>query len=271
MSWKKKHLIGIGLAAALLGACGSPAAYAVSGGEPVTTDTYSTFMVSLQAGFPDGEGGSTHSCGGTMIDQQRVLTAAHCVGAASYAVFGSSDVGTGYFGPTVQTSRIVGAIVHPDYRPGQTPSAFDVAVLQLERPFTDVQPPVLPGIGSSDLTAPGTTARLLGWGWLASDQPQNPERLQFVDHALWSASDCAAAANGIDFHPEAELCVSEAGKSACSTDSGGPLLVEQAGLVYQVGVVSGAGRAGGKCGDGSRPVHYSNLASTELRGGLDLP
>lgn len=270
MSWKK-HIIGIGVAAALVVVGGSPAASAIAGGAPVADDTYSTFMVSLQAGFPDGEGGSTHSCGGTMIDQQRVLTAAHCVGTANYAVFGSSDVGTGFFDPTVQTSRIVKSDVHPDYQPGQTPSAYDVAVLHLEHPFSGVQPPALPGIGSSDLTAPGTNARLLGWGWLAADQRQNPDRLRFVDHALWAPSDCAAAPNGIDFHPEAELCAAEPGKSACSTDSGGPLLVERLGVVAQVGVVSGPGRDGGKCGDGSRPVHYSNLADTGVRAGLDLP
>jgi len=68
---------------------------------------------------------------------------------------------------------------------------------------------------------------------------------------LWDQADCSAAleaqfGSGYSL-PDTALCAGAEGRDACDGDGGGPLVCEQDGQWYQVGIVSfgiGCGRAG---------------------------
>ncbi|KAF9421594.1 hypothetical protein HW555_002527 [Spodoptera exigua] len=200
-------------------------------------------------------------CGGSLIDDRHVLSAAHCVAhmtswdvARLTARLGDHNIRTNT--ETKHIERKIKRVVR--HRGFDMRTLYnDVAVLTIDQPviFSKyVRPICLPVGGRS--TYQGKIATVIGWGSLRESGPQ-PSVLQEVSIPVWSNQECklkygGAAPGGIVDHM---LCAGKASMDSCSGDSGGPLMVNENGRWTQVGIVSwGIG-----CGKGQYPGVYTRV------------
>jgi len=200
-------------------------------------------------------GSSSPFCGGSLLSDRTVLTAAHCATDVSrfQVMVGEHDhsVGDGELRitPASWTS-------HPSYNSGNQDNDF--AIIQLASPVTftaAVSPVCLPTSSSSSFA--GKTATVTGWGTLSSGGSQ-PNILQEVDVTVSTNTQCmsgTAYSNG-DITSNM-LCASAGGKDSCQGDSGGPLVSKEGGSFSLIGVVSW----GYGCAQAGAPGVYARVTS----------
>ncbi|KAJ8918694.1 hypothetical protein NQ315_015014 [Exocentrus adspersus] len=203
--------------------------------------------------------GGRQFCGGSLIDNIHILSAAHCVAhMSSWDVarltvrLGDHNIRTNSEIRHVE-KRVKRVVRHRGF--DSRTLYNDIAILTLDSPIEfsqQIRPVCLP-TGGSDHS--GKTATVIGWGSLRESGPQ-PAILQEVNIPIWSNRDCKlkygpAAPGGIVEHM---LCAGQANRDSCSGDSGGPLMVNN-GRWVQVGIVSwGIG-----CGKGQYPGVYTRV------------
>ncbi|EDV42032.1 uncharacterized protein Dana_GF17773 [Drosophila ananassae] len=190
------------------------------------------FVVSIRS--YDG----AHSCGGSIISEYFVMTAAHCTNGRSASTlsvqYGVTDISVS--GPNVLGVRKI--IQHEAFDPNHQ-NANDISLLMVYIPFKfdgiKVAPVKLPTVSfatpQSDAGAEGV---LIGWG-LNETGGSVQETLQEVFLKIYSDEECTSRHNG-QTDPKYHICggVDEGGKGQCSGDSGGPLMYND----EQVGIVS---------------------------------
>ncbi|XP_054278589.1 proclotting enzyme-like [Macrosteles quadrilineatus] len=201
-------------------------------------------------------------CGGSLIDNTHILTAAHCVAhMTSWDVarltvrLGDHNIKTNSEVKHVE-KRVKRVVRHRNF--DMRTLYNDIAILTLDSPVTftqTIRSVCLPTTGTQ-ARFDGATATVIGWGSLRENGPQ-PAVLQEVNIPVWTNQECKlkygnAAPGGIVEH---FLCAGRATKDSCSGDSGGPLMVNTAGRWTQVGIVSwGIG-----CGKGQYPGVYTRV------------
>jgi prostatin (serine protease 8) len=277
-------LLGLALAAgATLAQAGTTEEFIV-GGSPAAEGAWP-----WQVRLLDRMDNQTGFCGGSLISDQWVLTAAHCVVMDDGPI---ESVVVGY-GSTLQSQlKLVPSaliIVHPDY---MTEHHADLALIKLAEPLTDAEwIPIADAATEQKLVTPGATLVVTGWGalWdfagfeealysrgrentvdthklLSANALVSPEQLHQVEIEMISNEECAAAyqaySEAIQDNlaiADTEICAgSPAGaKDSCYGDSGGPLVVaDENGKYVQVGVVSW----GSQCGNPVLPGVYNKLS-----------
>jgi secreted trypsin-like serine protease len=222
----------------------------IIGGTEVPNGKY-PFMVLLQMTSPKGGGGN---CGGTLIDRDSVLTAAHC--------FYSPTTGKNLLEDKLQVEAFVGRTVrssnqghtrfakwvstHPDYKGIKGLRAryntYDAAVIELRRPVWGITPIKLATSKQNNLEKPGRNATVAGWGNTIASSPYDPEppggpeipdRMHEAQVPIVSDSSAKQALDprpetrhtrGIVYSPPLMIAAGGKGKDdICHGDSGGPL------------------------------------------------
>jgi MYXO-CTERM domain-containing protein len=175
-------------------------------------------------------GGQRGLCTGTLIGEDLVLTAAHCVQASGLGFADQSQV-------TAETAVYIDSIVvgngsataaadtipHPAFR---QPGDPDIGLIRLAQPRTDREPSPV-NLNSSSAPV-GTNVDMVGYG---EDAGGSAGRIQYLE----SKTSTSCASSG--FSDSTFMCFNQQdGTGKCSGDSGGPSFL--VGTSTVVGITS---------------------------------
>jgi secreted trypsin-like serine protease len=198
-----------------------PTAFAIVGGTAVPDAKY-PFVAALLDERRGGNALNQQFCGGTLIDSDSVLTAAHCV-KSIFPTNLSVVVGRTQLSTNQGQLREVTRMYIPDGYNFNQASKNDVAVLTLKSPVTGITPVRLPPSTDNWYEQQGKLQTIAGWGTTMSGGT-SPDRMQEVKVPV--VSDADAAKPGSGFVPDLMISAGEKGKDTCQGDSGGPLSVK---------------------------------------------
>lgn len=190
-------------------------------------------------------------CGGSLVAENKVLTAAHCADGQDpsdvVAVTGRTDMTTDQGSET----PVDDIWVHPDY--SSVTAGSDVAVLTLSSPVTDAEPIDLAEAADGPVYDPGSDATVAGWG-TTSEGGSASDTLRRGTVPINSDEDCSSA-YGNDYDADGMVCAGlpDGGVDACQGDSGGPLVVN--------GRLAGVVSWGEGCARPNTPGVYARVGS----------
>ncbi len=245
-----------------------PGVSTIVGGNVTGRSNDYPFMVSLRF-----EPSNFHFCGGTLLNNRTVLTAAHCIDFDG--PFGPNppfqpeevEVAIGRYlrnSVAFRNVEVTDIISHPDFVGNLGLPFFnydsDIALLRLANPqFGEAKVNL---ISDPVLLTPGTNSTAIGWGTVR-EGGRPALRLREVDVPVVSNGSCQISYDAASF-PFTEDSITpnmvcsgfpQGEKDACQGDSGGPLLALNNGQLEQIGITS----FGEGCARPDRPGVYTNV------------
>lgn len=215
----------------------------IVGGENTTVEEFPWQVSMVYSG--------SHRCGGSIVEVNKIVTAAHCVRGVLLKYL-QVRVGATLVSDDGHLVGVMKIIEHEDYN---IPSLNnDIALLFLDEDlvFGDkVQPIPLPIQGRK--VPAGSISLVSGWGALEQGGP-SPLQLQFVAVPIVDDKLCETAVRGVI--TDTMICAGnyeEGGADSCQGDSGGPLVVS--------GVLQGVVSWGYGCAQEKLPGVYSRVSN----------
>jgi secreted trypsin-like serine protease len=223
----------------------NPVSAPIVGGTPVAAGAWPDVVAVI---------GRFGICTGTVIAEDLVLTAAHCLDIAPYEVVaGQIDLRW----PGGERRAIEWARAYPDWE-----ERYDIAVLMLTQPLRAAPRAVAQACTARDRLVTGTPLQLVGFGLTTKSGTGTNTRLHeatvaVIDGTCTTDPACAAAVA-----PGGEFTAGGHGTDACYGDSGGPVYIATAHGPALVGVVSrGLADTVYPCGEGGVYVRADKVVA----------
>jgi trypsin len=210
----------------------------INGEKVQDSDDTWRFIVSLQNKFG-------HSCGGSLISSEWILTAGHCIGFTDIALANTYSLTIG--GEKYTTDR---AISHPLYNEDTVDN--DIGLLHLKTPVTSVTPIAL----NHSLPIDDSMIQVAGWGNTLTEGSYYPDDLMQVSMPVINFDTCN---NSYLELTDNMFCAGymDGSKDSCQGDSGGPLIQDN----KLSGIVSWGGSDTQACGAPNFPGVYTRVAN----------
>ncbi|XP_023947660.1 trypsin, alkaline B-like [Bicyclus anynana] len=191
------------------------------------------------------------NCGGSIINNRSVLTAAHCIQHGNLNTHrvrsGSSNASSGG-----RLHDISSRLVHPHYNQGTLNN--DIGMFRVSSAF-QFGPTVRAAaiIGQNAIIPDNALVWAIGWGWTSHGGNNPSEQLRHVQIRTTPVARCQRAYTGFTI-TAAMICAAwdTHGRGSCQGDSGSPLIHNN--------VVVGATSFGMRCADPNYPTVYARVA-----------
>uniref|UniRef100_A0A668UWK0 Peptidase S1 domain-containing protein n=1 Tax=Oreochromis aureus TaxID=47969 RepID=A0A668UWK0_OREAU len=210
--------------------CGKPKLNTrIVGGQAAPVGSW-PWQVSLQSS-------GSHFCGGSLINSQWVLTAAHCFQTGLTVNLGRQSLQGS--NPNAVSRTVTQIIKHPNYNSETFDN--DICLLQLSSSvtFNSYISPVCLASSNSTFYS-GVNSWVTGWGNIGEGASlPSPQNLMEVEVPVVGNRQCKCD-YGVGTITDNMICagLSAGGKDSCQGDSGGPMVSKQSGRWIQAGIVS---------------------------------
>ncbi|XP_048038408.1 elastase-1-like [Megalobrama amblycephala] len=227
----------------------------VVGGEVASPNSW-PWQISLQ--YLSGSS-YYHTCGGSLIRTNWVLTAAHCVDTTRTwrVVLGDHDIYTQE--GREQYMSVSQVTIHPSWNRNNVAAGYDIALLRLSSAATLNSYVKLATLPPSGQVLPHNNAcYITGWGLTQTGGSLSAKLKQaylpVVDHSTCSRSDWWGSTV-----KSTMVCAGGGSLSGCNGDSGGPLNCQVSGQYVVHGVASFVSSLG--CNANQKPTVFTRVSA----------